>query len=77
MAKRQRHTPEQIISKLRETEVKTETLAKITAGDAKMFYVDTTGWLVAADYTEGLHPNIVGHQKATVQLTAELKKHLN
>jgi lysophospholipase L1-like esterase len=61
----------------RETEVKTETLAKITAGDAKMFYVDTTGWLVAADYTEGLHPNIVGHQKVTVQLTAELKKHLN
>jgi lysophospholipase L1-like esterase len=60
----------------RETEVKAETLAKIAAGDARMFYVDTTGWLTAADYTEGLHPNIVGHQKVTTMLTAELRKHM-
>jgi hypothetical protein len=61
----------------REAEVKTQTMAKIAAGDARMFYVDTTGWLTAADYTEGLHPNIMGHQKVTAQLTAELRKHLN
>jgi lysophospholipase L1-like esterase len=60
----------------REVEVKAETQVKIAAGDARMFYVDTTGWLTAADYTEGLHPNIIGHQKATTQLVAELKKHL-
>jgi hypothetical protein len=60
----------------REAEVKAETLAKIAAGDARIYYVDTTGWLTAADYTEGLHPNIMGHQKVTAQLIAELKKHM-
>jgi len=60
----------------REAEVAAGVAAKVAAGDAKMFYVDTTGWLTDADYTEGLHPNIVGHKKATAQLVPVLKQHL-
>jgi GDSL-like Lipase/Acylhydrolase family/Carbohydrate esterase 2 N-terminal len=60
----------------READIAAEVAARIAAGDTQMFYVDTTGWLTAADYTEGLHPNIIGHQKATTALVAELRKHL-
>jgi hypothetical protein len=44
-----------------------------------MFYVDTTRWLTAADYTEGLHraaPQFRGHEKAAAQLIAEIRKHM-
>jgi lysophospholipase L1-like esterase len=60
----------------READIAAEVAARVTAGDTQMFYVDTTGWLTAADYTEGLHPNIVGHQKATAALVPILKQHL-
>ncbi len=46
------------------------------AGDAKVFYVDTTGWLVKGDFTDGLHPNVDGSAKAADRLTAALKVHL-
>jgi lysophospholipase L1-like esterase len=60
----------------READIAAEVAARVAAGDAQMFYVDTTGWLTAADYTEGLHPNIVGHQKATAALVPILEQHL-
>ncbi len=60
----------------READIAVEVAARVTAGDTQMFYVDTTGWLLAADFTEGLHPNIVGHQKATAALVPILKQHL-
>ncbi|MDB4983763.1 MAG: lipolytic protein family, partial [Myxococcales bacterium] len=60
----------------READIAAEVAARVTAGDAQMFYVDTTGWLTAADFTEGLHPNIVGHQKATAALVPILEQHL-
>jgi hypothetical protein len=61
----------------REAEIAAATNAKIAAGDKKMFYVDTTGWLdPTADYTEGLHPNVMGHQKATAALLPILRAHL-
>jgi lysophospholipase L1-like esterase len=39
-----------------------------TAGDAKVYYVDTTGWLVSADFTDGTHPTDAGHRKITDRL---------
>lgn len=39
--------------------------ARIAAGDNKLHYVNTTGWLtMASDFTDGLHPSISGHIKA-------------
>jgi lysophospholipase L1-like esterase len=58
-------------------DIKNEVAARNTGGDAKVFYVDTTGWIDAAtDTTDGLHPNPQGHAKVTTKLVAELKKHL-
>ena len=46
------------------------------AGDANVFYVDTTGWLQRGDFTDGLHPNVEGGAKAADKLAAALKEHL-
>jgi lysophospholipase L1-like esterase len=42
--------------------------ARNAGGDARVYYVDTTGWLVAADFTDGLHPNSGGATKAAQAL---------
>jgi lysophospholipase L1-like esterase len=60
----------------REVEIAAEVAARIAAGDTNMFYIDTTGWLTAADYTEGLHPNLQGTAKIVALLVPELRKHL-
>jgi len=49
-------------------EIQAEVTARNAAGDARVYYIDTTGWLVAADFTDGLHPNAQGSQKATAAL---------
>jgi lysophospholipase L1-like esterase len=40
-------------------------LARVAAGDTKLYYVDTTGWVTTgtSDYTDGLHPSDSGHVK--------------
>ncbi len=38
--------------------------ARIAAGDTKVHYIDTNGWLTNADYTDGLHPSVAGNIKA-------------
>jgi lysophospholipase L1-like esterase len=35
--------------------------ARNNAGDPKVFYVDTTGWLSASDFIDGIHPTAQGH----------------
>jgi lysophospholipase L1-like esterase len=37
-------------------------------GNPKSVYVDTTGWLDKADYTDGVHPNAAGQIKAAERL---------
>jgi lysophospholipase L1-like esterase len=58
----------------------TETQAAVTtrtgAGDAKVHYVDTTGWLVSSDYTDGTHPSDTGHVKITRLLMPILSPYL-
>jgi lysophospholipase L1-like esterase len=58
----------------------TETLnavnARINAGDTKIHYIDTTGWLKKGDYADGAHPNIRGHQKISAKLVPILQPYL-
>jgi hypothetical protein len=58
-------------------DIKNEVMVRTTAGDGKVFYVDTTGWIdPAIDCTDGLHPNEQGHKKVTARLTVELTNHM-
>ena len=35
-----------------------------TAGDDRVHYIDTTGWLEKADFVDGVHPTQAGHTKS-------------
>jgi lysophospholipase L1-like esterase len=37
--------------------------ARNAAGDTKVHYINTAGWLSAGDYTDGTHPSVSGHIK--------------
>lgn len=50
--------------------------ARTTAGDAKVHFVDTTGWLTAADYTDGTHPSDAGQAKIAARLEPILTPYL-
>jgi lysophospholipase L1-like esterase len=50
--------------------------ARIAAGDTKVHYIDTNGWLTSADYTDGLHPSVAGHIKASNLLKPILQPYL-
>ncbi len=41
-------------------------------GDALIEYVDTTGWLSNSDFTDGVHPNEQGSQRAANELASAL-----
>ena len=43
------------------------------AGEAGVHFVDTTGWLEAGDYSDGIHPTVTGHAMAGARLAAALK----
>lgn len=38
------------------------------AGDAKVYYVNTEGWLASTDFSDGTHPNDGGHRKIVTHL---------
>ncbi len=42
------------------------------AGDARVRYVDTSGWLESGDFSDGIHPTVAGHAKAAALLAAAL-----
>jgi lysophospholipase L1-like esterase len=53
--------------------------ARNTAGDDRVHYIDTNGWLGARksdDYTDGLHPSISGHRKVARLLEQILAPYL-
>ena len=54
--------------------IKAEVDARNAAGDPRVFYVDTTGWLASSDFTDGLHPNDQGSGKAAQALVAAINK---
>lgn len=50
----------------------------INAGDAKIHYIDTNGWLSKPDdYIDGTHPNDAAHIKAAEKLSSILKNYLS
>ncbi|HVY39716.1 MAG TPA: SGNH/GDSL hydrolase family protein, partial [Polyangia bacterium] len=54
-------------------EIQAEVNARRAAGDGRIFYVDTSGWLGNGDFTDGVHPNDQGSQKAATALAAALR----
>lgn len=54
-------------------EIKAEVDGRRAAGTTRVHYVDTTGWLVSADFTDGIHPNEQDSQKAASALAAAIK----
>ncbi|MDH7460119.1 GDSL-type esterase/lipase family protein [Chitinophagaceae bacterium 26-R-25] len=48
---------------------------RIAAGDTKLHYVDTEGWLTKADYGDGLHPSVEGQIKAAGLLMPVIEKY--
>lgn len=50
-------------------QTRTAVTMRNSAGDANVFFVDTTGWIVdATDTVDGTHPNDAGHQKIAARL---------
>ena len=45
----------------------------VAGGDARVHYMDTTGWLDKADYLDGVHPNPAGQVKIEKRLAPLLK----
>ncbi|HEV3058850.1 MAG TPA: GDSL-type esterase/lipase family protein [Vicinamibacterales bacterium] len=58
------------------TETEMAVTVRMTAGDDKVHYVDTTGWLNTSDYNDGTHPSDVGHVKITGLLLPILTPYL-
>ena len=50
--------------------------ARVGAGDTKLYYVDTTGWVTTgtADYSDTLHPSTSGHVKIARLLAPHIAK---
>ncbi len=52
--------------------------ARIAAGDNRVHYIDTDGWLApgSSDYTDGLHPSVAGNIKVSDRLKPILQTYL-
>jgi len=51
--------------------------ARINAGDKKLHFIDTKGWLTdPSDFNDGVHPSESGHNKAAQKLADILKPYL-
>ena len=63
-----------------QTETQAAVTARVNAGDAKVHYIDTTGWLDSSsgstDFTDGLHPSDTGHVKVSNRLLPILLPYL-
>jgi lysophospholipase L1-like esterase len=49
-------------------ETKAAVAARNAAGDANVYYVDTTGWLPSDGLSDSVHPNDKGHQAISTKL---------
>ena len=45
----------------------------LAAGDGRVHFIDTTGWLDKADFVDGIHPTEAGHRKVAQRLAPLLK----
>lgn len=52
--------------------------ARNAAGDAKVTYVDTTGWIdTATETTDGTHPTVAAHDKISVKLATSIQNYVD
>jgi lysophospholipase L1-like esterase len=51
--------------------------ARVAAGDSKVHFIDTKGWIVQSDTADTIHPNDAGHQKITALLAPILRPYLS
>lgn len=58
------------------TETQAAVQARNAAGDANVFYVDTTGWLPSSGLSDSVHPNDSGHRAIADRLAPVLTGHL-
>ncbi|MEV6971050.1 GDSL-type esterase/lipase family protein [Hamadaea sp. NPDC051192] len=59
------------------TETRNAVAARTAAGDAKVHFVDTTGWIDAAtDTSDNVHPTDAGHAKITQRLRPILDQYI-
>ncbi|NEA30074.1 G-D-S-L family lipolytic protein [Streptomyces sp. SID13031] len=56
------------------SEIEAAVKAVTAAGDPKIRYVGTDGWITEADCTDAVHPSVDGHAKIAAHLTEELSK---
>jgi lysophospholipase L1-like esterase len=58
-----------------EAQIQAATTACIAAGDAKLYFVNTTNWLLPADFPvpNGVHPSVAGQKKAARLVFSVLK----
>ncbi len=58
--------------------IRTAVAARNAAGDRRVYFVDTTGWLIKPDdFRDGVHPNATGNLKAAWHLANALSPLLN
>jgi lysophospholipase L1-like esterase len=53
-------------------EIRAAVEAHRQAGDTRVIYVDTAGWLGTGDFTDGVHPNPNGNRKAADKLAERI-----
>ena len=59
------------------TETRNAVAARTTAGDGKVHFVDTAGWIdPATDLVDSVHPNDAGHAKIAQRLTPIVDQYL-
>ena len=59
------------------TETQAAVNARVSAGDAKVHFIDTSGWLDAStDFSDGVHLNDGGHAKVTNRLLPILQPYM-
>ncbi len=49
---------------------------RVSAGDTKVHFIDTNGWLISTDFVDGTHPTDAGHIKVTQKLNPLLNYYL-
>lgn len=59
-----------------ETETSNAVTQRNNAGDAKVYYLDTNGWITTSDMSDGVHPTDSGHQKIADKLVSVLSLYL-
>ena len=61
-----------------EAQTKAAVDALVSGGDKRVYYINTTGWLVSGDYgSDGLHPTDAGQIKVAGKLSAVLKPYVD